>query len=58
MSDLAQLQRLVPDADEKLPVGLGMSWQKTNLDIDLSFPNEILPFAGRVYPFLNFVTGQ
>ena len=38
--------------DMPLPLALGLSWQQSVLDVDLSLPKETLPFIGRILSFL------
>ena len=46
---------LIQEDENALPLALGMSWQKSDLDVNVSIPVETLPLAGRIALIFNLV---
>jgi hypothetical protein len=46
---------LIQEEENALPFALGMSWQKSDLDVNVSIPVETLPLAGRIALIFNLV---
>ena len=44
--------------DMPLPLALGLSWEQSVLDVDLSLPKETLPFLGRILSFRDPILNQ
>ncbi len=53
-----RLLKVLADQWDTLPVAFGVSWQQSVLDVDLSVPQEIFPFAGVCYWFLQGSVGH
>jgi tetratricopeptide (TPR) repeat protein len=46
---------LLHEDENSLPLAVGMSWQKSDLDVNVSIPVETLPLAGRIALIFNLV---
>ena len=52
------LLTVLTDQWDTLSVAIGVSWQQSVLDVDLSIPQKIVPFAGVCYWFLHGTVGR